>query len=446
MNLSEITAVLRKIHVSPVKSLGQNFLHDRNLIQWIIERADLGPDDYVLEIGPGLGALTNGALRKGARVVAIEKDARLAEFLAQHFCNQRLEVLHQDALRFDVRRLFAEAPVKLLGNLPYYVSSQLLLKFLNYPSPIILSLLMLQVEVANRLSASPSSKDYGALTLLMQLHYRVEYLRTIPAAVFFPRPDVNSAVVKFSPRSPKELPACDEAFFGVLVRRGFSQRRKQLGKLLREQISDWSEAAETLGFDRQVRAEALSLHQWIALTNYMRPIVAPDGNRMSTESFPVVDEQDRLIKALPRAKVHGDNLRHRAVHIFIFNGIGEILLQKRSRWKDRHPLLWDSSAAGHVQVGEEYDFAAKRELDEELGVNIELEKVVKLSASDRTDQEFIWLYCAHHTGELQPNRAEIEAVMYFPPPLVTKWTAMRPGDFAPAFLECWQAYAARAGV
>lgn len=446
MNLSEITATLQKIHVSPVKSLGQNFLHDRNLIHWIIERADLGPEDYVLEIGPGLGALTNAALCKGARVLAIEKDRRLAEFLAQHFSGQRLEVLHQDALRFEVRTLFADAPVKLLGNLPYYVSSQLLLKFLNYPNPITLSLLMLQMEVANRLSASPSNKDYGALTLLIQLHYRVEYLRTIPAPVFFPRPDVDSAVVKFSPRSPRELPVCDETLFGVLVRRGFSQRRKQLGKLLRDEIPDWTEATDAVGLDRQVRAEALSLHQWIALTNHVRPIVAPDKNRIGAESFPVVDEHDQLIGALPRSKVHGDNLRHRAVHIFIFNEIGEILLQKRARWKDRHPLLWDSSAAGHVQAGEEYDFAAKREVEEELGVKIQLQKLVKLTASDRTDQEFIWLYCGHHTGELRPNRAEIEAIMYFPPPIVTKWTAARAGDFAPGFLECWQTYAASANA
>src|SRR5437870_9316147 len=135
MNLSEITATLRQIGVSPVRSLGQNFLHDQNLTRWIIDQAELTPDDYVVEIGPGLGALTNGALRKGARVVAIEKDARLAKFLSAHFSSERLEVRHEDALRFDVRELFAQARVKLLGNLPYYISSQLLLKFLEYPSP-----------------------------------------------------------------------------------------------------------------------------------------------------------------------------------------------------------------------------------------------------------------------------------------------------------------------
>jgi 16S rRNA (adenine1518-N6/adenine1519-N6)-dimethyltransferase len=446
MNLSEMTTTLRKIHVSPVKTLGQNFLHDRNLIRWIIERADLSSNDYVVEIGPGLGALTGDALRKGARVLAIEKDARLAKFLAEHFCNQQLEVLHQDALRFDVRTLFVCGPVKLLGNLPYYISSQLLLKFLEYPSPISLSLLMLQVEMANRLSAAPSTKDYGALTLLVQLRYRVENLRRIPAAVFFPRPEVDSAIVKISPRAPTELPACNEELFRNLVRHGFSQRRKQLGKLLHEKISDWAGAANSLGVDRKVRAEALSLHEWIALTNYVQPIVIPDRHERETESFPVVDIHDRVVRAGSRAEVHGNNSRHRAVHMFIFNQAGDILLQKRSRWKDRHPLLWDSSAAGHVNAGEDYDLAAKRELNEELGIETQLEKVLKLPASARTDQEFIWLYRGHHGDRFKPNRAEIEAVLFFPPTMVTQWVKARPQDFAPAFIECWRAYIGKAAA
>jgi 16S rRNA (adenine1518-N6/adenine1519-N6)-dimethyltransferase len=440
MNLSEITATLRKIHVSPLKSLGQNFLHDQNLIRWIIERAELSGDDYVVEIGPGLGALTNHALRHGARVLAIEKDARLAKFLNEHFCNEQLEVLHQDALRFDVRCLFAQSRVKLLGNLPYYASSQLLLKFLNYPSPISLSFLMLQKELAHRLSAAPSSKEYGALTLLIQLHYRVEYLRTIPAAVFYPRPDVDSAVVKFSPRTPTELPSCDEELFRQLVRRGFSQRRKQLGKLLSAEVPDWPRAADSLHLDRTVRAEALSLNQWIALTNYVRPIVVPQHTVTQSESFPVVDHWDRAIRVASRCEVHGNNLRHRAVHIFIFNKTGDILLQKRSRWKDRHPLMWDSSAAGHVHASESYDLAAKRELEEELGLGIQLERVLKLPASEETGQEFIWLYTGQHDGQSKPNRGEIEATFFFPPAIVSKWTAARPSDFAPAFLECWKAY------
>jgi 16S rRNA (adenine1518-N6/adenine1519-N6)-dimethyltransferase len=276
--------------------------------------------------------------------------------------------------------------------------------------------------------------------LLVQLHYRVEALRTVPTTVFIPRPEVQSAIIRIVPRHPGELPECDEDAFVSLVRCGFSQRRKQLGKLLRQQVANWPAAADALGFDRQVRAEALSLGQWIALTNYVRPIPVSDPSREGEELFPVVDDHDSVRGEAPRAKVHGNNLRHRAVHIFIFNEIGELFLQKRSRRKDRHPSAWDSSAAGHVLAGEQYDDAARRELTEELGIDIPLEKMTKLPASDRTGEEFIWLYRAQHSGEFRLNRAEIETGRFFPSSVVTDWIRARPGDFAPGFIECWKAY------
>ncbi|HEX8678591.1 MAG TPA: 16S rRNA (adenine(1518)-N(6)/adenine(1519)-N(6))-dimethyltransferase RsmA, partial [Chthoniobacterales bacterium] len=217
MKLSEIEATLREIRVSPVKTLGQNFLHDQNLARWIVQRAELSPDDFVVEVGPGLGALTGVALESGARVLAIEKDARLATFLRERFPTERLQVLHQDALEYDVRSLFAQPRVKFIGNLPYNISSQLLIQFTEYPSPISLWLCMLQKEMARRLSAEPRSSDYGALTLLVQLHYRVEYLRTVPSTVFLPQPEVDSAFVKITPRAPLELEDCDPLRFARLV-------------------------------------------------------------------------------------------------------------------------------------------------------------------------------------------------------------------------------------
>lgn len=440
MKLSEISATLRDLRVSPVKTLGQNFLHDQNLSRWIIEQAELSPDDYVVEIGPGLGALTEFALSKGAHVLGIEKDARLAQFLRDHFPNDQLEVLHADALAFDVKTLFTKPKVKLIGNLPYYIASELLVEFLDYPSPISLWLLMLQKEVAERISAVPSTKNYGALTLQIQFHYHVEYLRKIPASVFVPQPEVDSAIVRITPRDLTELPACDYELFVQLVRLGFAQRRKQLGKLLRDQISDWQRAVDTLGLDRQVRAEALSLGQWVGLTNYVQPITLPDPRKTAAEWFPVVDAMDCLQRSARRAEVHGNNLRHRAVHILIFNDTGEVFLQKRSRWKDRHPFMWDSSAAGHVSAGEAYDAAASRELQEELGIKVALEKIAKLPASDKTGQEFIWLYRGVHTGDFRLNRSEIEAGGFFPPKVVTGWIAARAKDFAPGFVECWKSY------
>src|SRR5256885_4499955 len=130
MKLSEIRTALREIRLSPAKTLGQNFLHDQNLARWIVDQAQITPDDYVVEIGPGLGALTRFILEKGAHVLAIEKDTRLADFLRAHLDHERLEILNIDALKFDRRSLFAHRTVKLVGNLPYNISSALLLKLL----------------------------------------------------------------------------------------------------------------------------------------------------------------------------------------------------------------------------------------------------------------------------------------------------------------------------
>ena len=442
MKLSEIDATLREIRVSPIKTLGQNFLHDRNLAQWIVEKAELTPDDYVVEIGPGLGALTEFILESGARVLAIEKDRRLADFLRKRFTSKRLEILHGDALDYDLRPLFAKPRVKLLGNLPYYISSQLLLKFTKYPSPIRLSLLMLQKEMARRISATPGTSDYGALTLIVQIHYRVEYLRTVPASVFLPQPDVDSAFVRITPRAADELLPHDSSSFFRMVRQGFSQRRKQLRNLLREEVPEWEDASTAIGFDHRARAEELSLQQWIALSNRSRMKTILDEAATAAERFPVVDEEDQLLGDAPRGEVHGNNLRHRAVHILIFNSLGELFLQKRSPWKDRHPLLWDSSAAGHVEAGEEYDATAIRELEEELGVTAELTRVAKLPASERTGQEFIWLYRAQHDGPFTLAPSEIEHGEFFPTNVVSEWVKARPADFAPGFLECWKVYTA----
>ncbi len=386
MNLSEIKRTLRDIQVTPVKTLGQNFLHDQNLAAAIVQSAGIGADDLVLEVGPGLGALTEPALATGAHILAIEKDARLAEFLRAKFPEPRLEVIHGDALEFDVRQLFPRGPVTFLGNLPYSTGTPILLRFLGKTSPITSAVLMLQMEVAERLSAKPDSGAYGILSLIVQERCRVEFLRSVPPQVFSPEPAVASAVVRLVPRAPGELPEHDEDMFATLVRLGFSQRRKQVGKLLKPQLPDWPAAAEKIAASPTARAEELSLLQWIALANLVRPPPpAAEGNDPQ-ELFAVVDENDRVTGSAPRAQVHGNNLRHRAVHLFIFNRVGELLLQKRSRLKDRHPNVWDSSAAGHVGAGEEYDATAARELQEELGVGAQLTRVAKIPASDRTGE------------------------------------------------------------
>jgi 16S rRNA (adenine1518-N6/adenine1519-N6)-dimethyltransferase len=446
MKLSEIRATLPEIRVSPVKTLGQNFLHDQNLARWIVNQAEIIPDDYVVEIGPGLGALTKLALERAAYVLAIEKDTRLANFLRERLSHPRLEVMNIDALKFDPRVLFSHRRVKLLGNLPYNISSALLLKFLEYPSPISLWLCMLQKEMAARLSALPSTHDYGSLTLRVQLRYRVQYLRTIPATVFFPKPEVDSALVRILPRDPLELPARDDELLTKLIRSGFSQRRKQLRKLLGMRVINWDHAASTLGVDPKARAENLSLRQWIGVANYIAPPGHPAASAMEEERFPVVDKNDRFLRYARRSDVHGNNLRHRAVHILIFNPAGEVYLQQRSRRKDRHSLKWDSSAAGHVAAGESYEETARRELEEELWINVPLEKVLEIPASARTEQEFVRLYRGKTRSKPIVNRSEIETGAFFPPAIIDGWVAARPENFAPGFMECWKAYRGKKGV
>ena len=440
MTLSEIAQTLKEVRVTPVRSLGQNFLHDQNLARWITQQLAPVQADFVVEIGPGLGALTGLLADQAGGVLALEKDARLAEFLQRKLGSKRVEIRHQDAMNFDVRTLYGRTRVKLLGNLPYYISSQLLLKFLNTPSPISLSLLMLQKEMAQRLSATPGSKDYGAFTLLIQLDYKVEFLRAIPPSVFIPQPEVDSAVVRLTPRDPFELPACDRETFRRLVRTGFSQRRKQVGKLLRNDVPDWTSTAEAFGWDPAIRAERLSLQDWIALANRVRPMPCGESGRGGDEMFPVVDAEDRVIGSARREEVHGNNLRHRAVHILLFNGAGEVYLQKRSRWKDRHPLVWDSSAAGHLAAGEDYDEAAKRELHEELNLSTPLSRLSRLPPSENTGQEFIWIYTGSWNEPISTNPSEIEAGDYFPASIITEWIRARPHDFAPGFVECWKAW------
>jgi 16S rRNA (adenine1518-N6/adenine1519-N6)-dimethyltransferase len=440
MKLSEIRTTLPKIRVSPVKTLGQNFLHDQNLAHWIVNQAEIIPDDYVVEIGPGLGALTKLALEKGANVLAIEKDPRLANFLRERLSHPRLEVRNADALKFDPRVLFSHRRVKLLGNLPYNISSALLLKFLEYPSPISLWLFMLQKEMARRFSALPSTHDYGSLTLCVQLRHRVQYLRTIPATVFFPKPEVDSALVRILPRDPLDLPARDDDLLTKLIRSGFSQRRKQLRKLVGMHVINWDQAASTLNFDPKARAENLSLLQWIGLANYIAPSAHPAALTIGNERFPVVDKNDRILRYARRSDVHGNNLRHRGVHILIFDQAGDVYLQQRSRWKDRHPLEWDSSAAGHVAAGESYEETARRELEEELGINVPLEKLLKLPASAGTEQEFVWLYRGEIRGNPIVNRSEIETGAFFSSAIIDGWIAARPENFAPGFMECWMAY------
>ena len=440
MKLSTIAATLAELGTKPTQSLGQNFLHDQNLAKWIVDQTGIAPGEAWLEVGPGLGALTEFAQARSENGVLLEKDDRLIAWLRTEF--PKLEVVHGDALTYDPRELFARGPVKIFGNLPYYVSSQLLFHFTAEPSPAAGFVLTLQREVAERLCAEPRTKAYGAFTLLIGRRWQAKLLRILPAHIFTPVPKVDSAVVSLTPRNDDEVPECDGGLFISLVKRGFAQRRKMLRKNI--QLERWPEFAAALGVPETARAEELSLAQWVALTNLASGATGDHSAKaqdMTGEIFDVVDEHDKVIGQRPRGEVHREKIRHRAVHIFVINKRGELFLQRRSRWKDVHPRKWDSSAAGHVNAGDTYDITAPRELEEELGVRASLECIGELAASEATGWEFVKIYRAVHNGPFQLPPAEIESGSFFTHEQLTRWIAARPEDFATGFLECWRAVA-----
>lgn len=269
MKLSEMRTVLTERGIQLTKSLGQNFLHDAHQLERIVAAAELQPTDKVLEIGPGLGPLTELLLPRVSELLAIEKDARLVEVLRQRWPD--LQLLHADALEFLKHEKRDWSDWKLVANLPYSVASPILVELAQTPQRPERMVVTLQLEVAQRLMAATDADDYGVLTLLVQLDYEPRSWFKIPSGCFFPAPDVDSACVALVRRAQPLLAEEHRATFTKLVKRAFSQRRKMMLKLLKQ---DWRaeqlEAALTdLGISFQERAEKLSLDQFVALTKHL---------------------------------------------------------------------------------------------------------------------------------------------------------------------------------
>jgi 16S rRNA (adenine1518-N6/adenine1519-N6)-dimethyltransferase len=268
MKLSDMRRLLVTHGIQLTKSLGQNFMHDGNQLRRIVTAARVSPGDRVLEIGPGLGPLTEVLLAAGASVLAIEKDARLTAVLQTQFRNTPgLELIQGDAL--DIVRTRRDwAGWKLVANLPYSVASPILVELAQADPGPDLMVVTLQWEVARRIVAKADEKDYGLLTLLLQLNYEPGEHFKIPGSCFHPSPDVDSACLVLQRRSHPGLAPERRRLFNTIVKRAFSQRRKMMNKLLKQ---DWPAAVlenafAELGLDPGVRAEAVSLEQFIRLT------------------------------------------------------------------------------------------------------------------------------------------------------------------------------------
>jgi len=432
----EIRKALDRARVLPSKQLGQNFLTDPNMARWIVSQLEISPEDTVVEVGPGTGSLTEHVLGKAKRVILVEFDARLAAELSDRFRDRNdVEVHLADGAKFDRRTLFKHRPVKFLGNLPYSSGGAIMKNMLCRPHPFSRAVIMLQKEVIDRLSAQPGVKDYGILSLRMQVDWEITSLRVVPPDAFYPRPSIDSAVAVLTPRNEAGEPTFDLRLFDELVRRGFSQRRKQLGKQLPDS-PPWREVAEKLGWPATTRGEELDLAKWITLTRAYDTHPLKDKPQKDGEIFDVVDENDVPVGTATRAEVHAKNLIHRAVHVFVLNRNGDLYLQKRSRLKDMNPGVWDSSVSGHLDAGEDYLQAAVRELGEEIGIDAnaeDLEHIAAVKPSVETGWEHIHVFLTRHSGAVNFPAAEIESMIPFPIAEIKAWIATSPEDFSPAF-------------
>ena len=269
---SVVRQLLRDLDIAPRKALGQNFLIDANILDCILTEADLRRDDRVLEIGPGLGTLTERLAAAAGAVTAVEKDARLAAFLRQRFHDDpRVAILESDFLDLECGALLREYGItKLVANLPYSSGSRMLVELAQADEPPELVVVTVQLEVGERLGAGPGSRDYGLLSVWMQLCYDVAVCRRISPTCFCPRPEVWSAIVRLRRRAA--LPKANRLFFYELTRYAFTHRRKQLVSIFDHVPGDLHvpayrmvELLGRMGQDARARPENLSVAEWWAL-------------------------------------------------------------------------------------------------------------------------------------------------------------------------------------
>lgn len=263
--------ILHRFKLRADKKLGQNFLIDENIVRNIVAAAELSDKDTVLEVGPGIGTLTQGLAESGASVVAVELDKRLLPVLdttLEGYDNVR--IVNGDILQVDIMQTVGVDEFKVCANLPYYITTPIIFALLEKRLPMERLVAMVQKEVAERMAAKPGGKDYGALSVAIQYYTEPEIAFIVPPSSFIPAPSVDSAVIVCKSREKPPVEVCDEALFFRVVKAAFSLRRKMLNNSLKnmgikgEQVAKWLELA---GVDGKRRAETLSLEDFAALTN-----------------------------------------------------------------------------------------------------------------------------------------------------------------------------------
>lgn len=277
-NPQNTIAVLQKYHFNFQKKFGQNFLIDTHVLDKIIRAAEITKDDFVLEIGPGIGTMTQYLAQAAREVVAVEIDKALIPILQDTLSGfPNAEVIQDDILKVDIAELAAERnggrPIKVVANLPYYITTPIIMSLFEHDVSLALVTVMVQKEVAERMQAGPGSKDYGALSLAVQYYADPYIVANVPPNCFMPRPNVGSAVIRLTRHKVPPVQVEDEKLMFQMIRASFNQRRKTLVNglnhspemtLTKEQIT---KAVEGLGKGAGVRGEALTLEEFAKLSN-----------------------------------------------------------------------------------------------------------------------------------------------------------------------------------
>lgn len=272
-------AVLQKYNFVFQKKFGQNFLIDSHVLEKIVDAARITREDCVLEIGPGIGTMTQYLAESAREVVAVEIDRALIPILQDTLsAYDNVTVLNEDIMKVDVRQIVRERnqgkPIKVVANLPYYITTPIVMSLLENHVPVQSITIMVQKEVADRMQVGPGTKDYGALSLAVQYYARPEVVARVPANCFMPRPSVDSTVIRLTRYREPPVEVQDEKHLFALIRASFNQRRKTLANGLanglgisREKVTA---ALEEMGLPATVRGEALTLEQFAGLSNLLK--------------------------------------------------------------------------------------------------------------------------------------------------------------------------------
>lgn len=279
-NPQNTIAVLQKYNFNFQKKFGQNFLIDTHVLDKIIRAADIGKDDMVLEIGPGIGTMTQYLAKEAGKVIAVEIDRNLIPILEDTLGGyDNVRIINEDVLKLDIHRLVWEEnegrPIKVVANLPYYITTPIIMGLFEEHVPVVSITVMVQKEVADRMQTGPGSKDYGALSLAVQYYADTYIVANVPPNCFMPRPKVGSAVIRLNRYEKPPVEVVDERLMFDIIRASFNQRRKTLANGLKNSDRlDFTkeaimEAVERLGKGPGVRGEALTLEDFAGLSNYL---------------------------------------------------------------------------------------------------------------------------------------------------------------------------------